>query len=71
MILVKYSSFQDKVQNKKIVFSYNEDDTPQTNGHVKATKQKGTLFNDEDSGDDVDFAIKEQFEGKKGQKVSL
>lgn len=30
---------------------------------------KGTLFDDEDSGEEVDFAIKEHFEGKKGQKV--
>ncbi|KOB75649.1 50kDa lectin [Operophtera brumata] len=64
----------DKVQNKKIVFSDNEDDTPQSTGNAKQkqkknTKSKGILFDDEDSGDDVDFAIKEQFEGKKGQKV--
>ncbi|KOB79443.1 50kDa lectin [Operophtera brumata] len=64
----------DRVQNKKIVFSDNEDDTPQSTGNSKQkqkknTKNKGILFDDEDSGDDVDFAIKEQFEGKKGQKV--
>ncbi|CAH2042461.1 unnamed protein product, partial [Iphiclides podalirius] len=68
----------DNVSNKKVIFSDNEDEnlhsivTSNSNGdiiesHVN-TKNK-TLFDDEESESEVNFEIKTQFEGKKGQKV--
>lgn len=60
--------FQDKVLNTKIVFS-DDEDTPRR--HSYAAKPKVSLFDKEDSGDELDFSIKEQYEGKKGQKVRM
>ncbi|KAG6456786.1 hypothetical protein O3G_MSEX009939 [Manduca sexta] len=64
----------DKTPNKKVIFSDNDDDiTPIMNGEGKKSQKhnaKNTLFDDNDeSEDDVNFEIKQQFEGKKGQKV--
>ncbi|XP_063830598.1 probable RNA-binding protein CG14230 isoform X2 [Ostrinia nubilalis] len=66
----------DKAPNKKVIFSDNEEETESkiVNGKEnmktsKSTDQKNTLFDDDDSGDEVNFEIKKQFEGKKGQKV--
>ncbi|KOB66780.1 Fatty-acyl-CoA reductase, partial [Operophtera brumata] len=67
----------DRVQNKKIVFSDNEDDTPQSTGNSKQkqkrnTKNKGILFDDEDSGDDLhNPVIKYHFIAKVIQLVYL
>ncbi|XP_049876907.1 probable RNA-binding protein CG14230 [Pectinophora gossypiella] len=74
----------DKVQNKKLIF-YDDDEPPkQKNLNIdnkhnteKGNKSSGrghgkksTLFGDnDDSGDELNFEIKKQFEGKKGQKV--
>ncbi|KAL0820570.1 hypothetical protein ABMA28_006417 [Loxostege sticticalis] len=66
----------DKVPNKKVIFSDNEDESGSKviNGNEKmkiskSSDQKNRLFDDNDSDDDVNFEIKKQFEGKKGQKV--
>ncbi|CAF4808380.1 unnamed protein product [Pieris macdunnoughi] len=54
----------DKPTNKKIFFSDNEDVSETTN-----SKRKPDLFEGDGSGDEINFEIKEQFEGRKGQKV--
>ncbi|XP_022128470.2 probable RNA-binding protein CG14230 [Pieris rapae] len=54
----------DKPTNKKIFFSDNEDVSETTN-----SKRKPDLFDEDGSGDEINFEIKEQFEGRKGQKV--
>ncbi|CAG9563942.1 unnamed protein product [Danaus chrysippus] len=63
----------DKQQNKKVIFSDNEDDlsTKYDAGvnDVKTSKEKPSLFDDAASDDEINFDIKEQFEGKKGKKV--
>ncbi|CAB3234921.1 unnamed protein product [Arctia plantaginis] len=66
----------DKVQNKKIVFDDSDDDMHR---EVKdKNRQKdikvgngNSLFNDdvEESDEELNFEVKKQFEGKKGQKV--
>lgn len=67
---------QDKHSNKKIVFSDNEDadlikEKPIANGHVKYnnSNHKSNLFDEGGSDDEINFEVKEQYEGKKGQKV--
>ncbi|XP_050550638.1 probable RNA-binding protein CG14230 isoform X6 [Spodoptera frugiperda] len=65
----------DKVQNKKVIFSDAEDETPRvTKTHTITNKrhQNTVLFEDDDaddSNDELNFEVKKQFEGKKGQKV--
>ncbi|KAG7301507.1 hypothetical protein JYU34_014474 [Plutella xylostella] len=66
----------DKVANKKTRFSDDEEDYSTVNGNSntnnKPTNSKckaQALFDDDDSDNEVNFEIKEQFEGKKGQKV--
>lgn len=64
----------DKVQNKKILFSDSEDTARENingynSGKTQAKMHKQSLFDENDSGDEVNFEIKEHFEGKKGQKV--
>ncbi|XP_026321007.1 probable RNA-binding protein CG14230 isoform X2 [Hyposmocoma kahamanoa] len=62
----------DKVHNKKIVFSDNEASPTKKKFLLdhSAHKTKGkTLFDDDDSGDELNFNIKKHYEGKKGQKV--
>lgn len=75
--------FQDKTQNTKIIFSDNEDETPKQKQNsgitlnnnnnrtvINTHKKNAMLFEDDDDGEeDVNFEIKKQFEGKKGQKV--
>ncbi|KAJ2948429.1 hypothetical protein O0L34_g7672 [Tuta absoluta] len=74
----------DKVKNKKIIFSDDDTpddihtnksfiDSPmkhdkKVKGSMKKTK-KALLDDGDDSGDDINFEIKKQFEGKSGQKV--
>lgn len=60
--------------NKKVIFSDNEEETKVTvNGYQnrapKSNKQN-SLFENSESDEDVNFEIKKQFEGKKGQKVT-
>ncbi|XP_032519676.2 nucleolar protein 8 [Danaus plexippus] len=63
----------DKQQNKKVIFSDNEDEcsTKYDAGvdDIKTSKEKPSLFDDAASDDEINFDIKEQFEGKKGKKV--
>lgn len=66
----------DKVQNKKLIFSDAEDEMPrQIKTHTitnKGHQNHTVLFEDDeadDSNDELNFEIKKQFEGKKGQKV--
>ncbi|XP_023939228.2 nucleolar protein 8 [Bicyclus anynana] len=64
----------DKKSNKKIIFSDSEvDNTAQdsslTNGHAKQNTYKSVLFDDGASDDEINFQVKKQYEGKKGQKV--
>lgn len=63
----------DKLQNKKIIFSDNEEEASEklNNTVEKSQKEpnKSKLFDDDDSDNEVNFEIKTQFEGKKGQKV--
>ncbi|XP_045777106.1 nucleolar protein 8 [Maniola jurtina] len=64
----------DKQSNKKIIFSDNEEDStaqenPTANGHIKQNNHKPTLFDDGGSDDEINFEVKKQYEGKKGQKV--
>ncbi|XP_045522592.1 probable RNA-binding protein CG14230 [Pieris brassicae] len=54
----------DKPTNKKIFFSDNDDVSERSN-----SKRKPDLFEGDGSGDEINFEIKEQFEGRKGQKV--
>ncbi|KAH9642504.1 hypothetical protein HF086_008914 [Spodoptera exigua] len=66
----------DKVQNKKLIFSDAEDDIPRvtktpTNTN-KGNQNHTVLFEDDDadeSDNDLNFEVKKQYEGKKGQKV--
>ncbi|XP_075981368.1 putative RNA-binding protein CG14230 [Anticarsia gemmatalis] len=64
----------DKKQNKKLIFT-DDDDAPsevKQNGKSVTKKQhKNTLFDEdaEDSDNELNFEVKKQFEGKKGQKV--
>ncbi|XP_026763099.2 probable RNA-binding protein CG14230 [Galleria mellonella] len=61
----------DKVSNKKIIFTDDEENTSQDQ-HVNENNKmkKNTLFDDDgDSDNEVNFEIKTQFEGKQGQKV--
>lgn len=76
LLSIHFLYFQDKVPNKKVIFSDNEDESGSKviNGNEKmkiskSSDQKNRLFDDNDSDDDVNFEIKKQFEGKKGQKV--
>lgn len=69
--------FQDKVPNKKVIFSDEEDGNIDKNNSTyqdivnnKPKNGKNILFDDEESDSEVTFEIKKQFEGKKGQKVS-
>uniref|UniRef100_A0A2A4JLV8 RRM domain-containing protein n=1 Tax=Heliothis virescens TaxID=7102 RepID=A0A2A4JLV8_HELVI len=65
----------DKAKNKKVIFSDYEDEIPnatkENNNKTKRKEKNNTLF--EDNGDESDgelnFEVKKQFEGKKGQKV--
>lgn len=61
------------MHNKKVVFSDNEE-SPRKNKSLlehSAHNAKGkTLFEDDDSGDELNFNIKKHFEGKNGQKVN-
>ncbi|RVE43761.1 hypothetical protein evm_011610 [Chilo suppressalis] len=65
----------DKVTNNKVIFSdINNGDTftsahKDNNTIIENYKTKSSLFDDDASDDDVNFEIKEQFEGKMGQKV--
>nr|XP_026494090.1 probable RNA-binding protein CG14230 [Vanessa tameamea] len=65
----------DKKPNKKVIFSDTEEDNSVKNslpnsGNVKQTHNgKASLFEDEASDDEINFEIKKQFEGVKGQKV--
>lgn len=66
----------DKAKNKKVIFSDYEDEIPngRTENNSNKTKRKGnqnTLFEDDgdESDDGLNFEVKKQFEGKKGQKV--
>ncbi|CAG9795792.1 unnamed protein product [Diatraea saccharalis] len=63
----------DIVANKKVIFSDSDDDSKMIVNTSKSTitKEKNckNLFDDNESGDEVNFEIKQQFEGKKGQKV--
>lgn len=68
---------QDKVQNKKIIFSDSEGYAPKVasnnnNNKVKRQNKQNSLFDDdaEESDDELNFEIKKQYEGKKGQKVN-
>ncbi|CAK1552501.1 unnamed protein product [Leptosia nina] len=54
----------DKVSNKKIIFSDDDDVS-----NVNKTTNRKELFDGGDSDEEINFEIKEQFEGKKGQKV--
>ncbi|KAJ8717302.1 hypothetical protein PYW08_005701 [Mythimna loreyi] len=63
----------DKVQNKKVIFSDSEEYAPKIENNIKTNKQnnQSNLFDDdaEESDDELNFEIKKQYEGKKGQKV--
>nr|XP_034835705.1 probable RNA-binding protein CG14230 [Maniola hyperantus] len=64
----------DKQSNKKIIFSDTEEDSAvqeisTANGHIKPNNHKPTLFDDGGSDDEINFEVKKQYEGKKGQKV--
>ncbi|KAL4701996.1 hypothetical protein ACJJTC_010924 [Scirpophaga incertulas] len=63
----------DKVSNKKIIFSENEDEndtsTNTINAKISKLKNKKSLFEDDESDDNINFEIKKQFEGVQGQKV--
>ncbi|XP_063540550.1 nucleolar protein 8 [Cydia strobilella] len=61
----------DKKPNKKLRFSDTEDDLQECAKHPQQKKQakKNTLFDDDESDGEVNFEIKKQYEGKKGQKV--
>ncbi|XP_061720360.1 nucleolar protein 8 [Cydia pomonella] len=61
----------DKKLNKKLRFSDTEDDLQEFAKHPEQKKQakKNMLFDDDESDGDVNFEIKKQYEGKKGQKV--
>ncbi|KAM3963179.1 nucleolar protein 8 [Aphomia sociella] len=61
----------DKIQNKKVIFTDNEENAthePHFND-LKNNKKKNTLFDDDESDNEVNFDIKKQYEGKQGQKV--
>lgn len=63
---------QDKGYNKKVVFSDNEA-SPIKNklfDHSPHKAKAKSLFEDDDSGDELNFNIKKHYEGKKGQKVN-
>lgn len=66
----------DKIQNKKITFSDSDDEKivkPTNNKNLEEendTFKNKSLFDENDEDDDnINFEIKEQFEGKKGQKI--
>ncbi|XP_045501949.1 probable RNA-binding protein CG14230 [Colias croceus] len=62
----------DKVSNKKIIFTDTGEENISVNGSSSISnglENRNNLFDDEDSDDGINFNIKEQFEGKKGQKV--
>ncbi|CAH0713279.1 unnamed protein product, partial [Brenthis ino] len=64
----------DKKPNKKVIFSDTEDNITENNVIFNGTNKKDinsktSLFDDEASDDEINFEIKEQYEGKKGQKV--
>ncbi|XP_063367065.1 nucleolar protein 8 [Cydia amplana] len=61
----------DKKPNQKLKFSDTEDDQQEFAKHPGQKKQakKNTLFDDDESDGEVNFEIKKQYEGKKGQKV--
>ncbi|XP_046969997.1 probable RNA-binding protein CG14230 [Vanessa cardui] len=64
----------DKKPNKKVIFSDTEEDNlvknSENSGSVKQTHNgKTSLFEDEASDEEINFEIKKQFEGAKGQKV--
>ncbi|XP_038211039.1 probable RNA-binding protein CG14230 [Zerene cesonia] len=62
----------DKISNKKILFTDAGEENVSENGPSKRNnglQNRNNLFDDEDSDDGINFNIKEQFEGKKGQKV--
>lgn len=64
----------DKKPNKKVIFSDTEEDSSMqnnftTNGDSVIEIKNKNLFEDDDSDEEINFEIKKQFEGKKGQKV--
>ncbi|XP_072942908.1 probable RNA-binding protein CG14230 [Epargyreus clarus] len=74
----------DKVPNKKVIFSDDDDErvttqesqnglpvnqTENVKNNVRNKKSKTLFDEDDDSDNEVNFEIKKQFEGKKGQKV--
>ncbi|CAK1584429.1 unnamed protein product [Parnassius mnemosyne] len=66
----------DNVQNKKVIFSDNDFENEElypSNYESVVEKQshgqRQSLFDEEESDTEVNFDIKKQFEGKKGQKV--
>ncbi|XP_039758919.1 probable RNA-binding protein CG14230 [Pararge aegeria] len=65
----------DKQSNKKIIFSDNEVDVTvhqngPVNGPTKQINYKSALFDDGGGSDnEINFEVKKQYEGKKGQKV--
>ncbi|XP_045452292.1 nucleolar protein 8 [Melitaea cinxia] len=64
----------DKKPNKKVIFSDTEEDSSiqnnvTTNGDSMIEIKNKNLFEDDDSDEEINFEIKKQFEGKKGQKV--
>lgn len=65
----------DKQQNKKVIFHDDDDDLTNTKVNHKTEDHRknnsNSLFDDdnEDGDDDLNFEIKKQFEGRKGQKV--
>lgn len=63
---------QDKVRNKKVVFSDSETSPTKKKlllDHSPHKTKRKSLFDDDESGDELNFNIKEHYEGKKGQKV--
>ncbi|XP_047996834.1 probable RNA-binding protein CG14230 [Leguminivora glycinivorella] len=61
----------DKKPNKKLRFSDTEEDHHEFANRPEQKKKvtKNTLFDDDESDGEVNFEIKKQYEGKKGQKV--
>ncbi|KAJ0174076.1 hypothetical protein K1T71_010222 [Dendrolimus kikuchii] len=64
----------DKIPNKKVIFSDSEEEESEIceSNRIKnkqEQKNKNTLFDEEDSDEEVNFEIKKHFEGEKGQKV--
>lgn len=64
--------FQDLAPRKKVIFSDSDEIVPVVpiNSENIGNTLGNTLFdNDDDSGDDLNFTIKEHYEGANGQKV--